>query len=135
MPDVLCHYGTVTVSLSLRWLTSRISVEDRCELRSVDLSPTPLPFKMDVPGIGGPMITKGAWRSSAERSTILRGPMTSPAETIVGKPPAGRRAGNANDHYWSEASGRQFVVVVAGGHGSTSAEAGNSIIAYALPKS
>jgi quinoprotein glucose dehydrogenase len=37
--------------------------------------------------------------------------------------------------YWSEASGRQFVVMVAGGHGSTGAEAGDSIIAYALPKS
>jgi quinoprotein glucose dehydrogenase len=37
--------------------------------------------------------------------------------------------------YWSEASARQFVVVVAGGHGSTGTEAGDSVIAYALPKS
>ena len=37
--------------------------------------------------------------------------------------------------YWSQASQRQFVVVVAGGHGSTGTEAGDSIIAYALPKS
>ena len=37
--------------------------------------------------------------------------------------------------YWSQASGRQFVVVVAGGHGSTGTKAGDFIIAYALPKS
>ena len=37
--------------------------------------------------------------------------------------------------YWSDASSRQFVIVVAGGHGSTGTEAGDAIIAYALPKS
>ena len=37
--------------------------------------------------------------------------------------------------YWSDASNRQFFVVVAGGHGSTGTKAGDAIIAYALPKS
>jgi quinoprotein glucose dehydrogenase len=37
--------------------------------------------------------------------------------------------------YSSPASGRQFVVVVAGGHGSLGAQLGASIIAYALPPS
>jgi len=36
--------------------------------------------------------------------------------------------------YWSDKSGRQFVVVVAGGHGSLGTKAGDAIIAYALPK-
>ena len=36
--------------------------------------------------------------------------------------------------YWSDTSKRQFVVVVAGGHGSTGTKAGDAIIAYALPK-
>ena len=36
--------------------------------------------------------------------------------------------------YRSEQSGRQFVVVVAGGHGSLGTRAGDSIIAYALPR-
>ena len=29
---------------------------------------------------------------------------------------------------------RQYVVVVAGGHGSTGTKAGDAVIAYALPK-
>jgi quinoprotein glucose dehydrogenase len=37
-------------------------------------------------------------------------------------------------NYWSEQSGRQFLIVVAGGHGSSGTKAGDSIIAYALPK-
>jgi quinoprotein glucose dehydrogenase len=36
--------------------------------------------------------------------------------------------------YLSEESGRQFVLAVAGGHGSLGTKAGDSIIAYALPK-
>jgi len=38
--------------------------------------------------------------------------------------------------HWSDASNRQFIVVVAGGHECTGTEAGDDvIIAYALPKS
>jgi quinoprotein glucose dehydrogenase len=36
--------------------------------------------------------------------------------------------------YRSAASGRQYVIVVAGGHGSLGTRLGNSIIAYALPR-
>jgi quinoprotein glucose dehydrogenase len=36
--------------------------------------------------------------------------------------------------YWSGASQRQFLLVVAGGHGSTGTKAGDSIVAFALPK-
>jgi quinoprotein glucose dehydrogenase len=36
--------------------------------------------------------------------------------------------------YWSQASGRQFVLFVAGGHGSTGTRAGDAIVAYALPR-
>jgi quinoprotein glucose dehydrogenase len=36
--------------------------------------------------------------------------------------------------FWSDASQRQFLLVVAGGHGSTGTKAGDSIIAFALPK-
>ena len=36
--------------------------------------------------------------------------------------------------YRSAASGRQFVVVVAGGHGSLGTKLGDNVIAYALPK-
>ena len=46
--------------------------------------------------------------------------------------PAG---GNASPTtYWSNASGRQFVVIAAGGHGAMLSGASDALIAYALPK-
>jgi quinoprotein glucose dehydrogenase len=36
--------------------------------------------------------------------------------------------------YWSTASGRQFVVIAAGGHGTLGTKQGDAIVAYALPK-
>lgn len=44
--------------------------------------------------------------------------------------PAG---GQATPMTYQGADGRQYLVVVAGGHGSTGTKAGDSIIAYALP--
>jgi quinoprotein glucose dehydrogenase len=42
--------------------------------------------------------------------------------------------GQANPmSYLSPASGRQFVVIAAGGHGSLGTERGDAILAYALP--
>jgi quinoprotein glucose dehydrogenase len=100
-----------------------------------DLSPIPLPFKMGVPGIGGPMITKGglAFLSGSLDYFARAYDVTSGKQLWESRLPAGGQATPMT--YWSEASGRQFVVVVAGGHGSTGTEAGDSIIAYALPKS
>jgi quinoprotein glucose dehydrogenase len=99
------------------------------------LSPIPLPFKMGVPGIGGPIITKGgvAFLSGTLDNFARAYDVTSGKQLWKSRLPAGGQATPMT--YWSEASGRQFVVVVAGGHGSTGTEAGDSIIAYALPKS
>ncbi|RYZ04428.1 MAG: hypothetical protein EOO24_13065, partial [Comamonadaceae bacterium] len=44
--------------------------------------------------------------------------------------PAG---GQATPMSYTGADGRQYVVVVAGGHGSTGTKAGDSVRAYALP--
>lgn len=100
-----------------------------------DLSPIPLPFKMGVPGIGGPMITKGgiAFLSGTLDYFARAYDVTSGKQLWESRLPAGGQATPMT--YWSEASGRQFVVVIAGGHGSTGTEAGDSVIAYALPKS
>jgi quinoprotein glucose dehydrogenase len=45
--------------------------------------------------------------------------------------PAG---GQATPMTYQGSDGRQYVLVVAGGHGSTGTKAGDAIIAYALPK-
>ena len=41
-----------------------------------DLSPVPLPFKMGVPGLGGPMVTAGGVAFLTARSTITCAPTT-----------------------------------------------------------
>jgi quinoprotein glucose dehydrogenase len=90
---------------------------------------------MGVPGIGGPMITKGGvvFLSGTLDYFARAYDVTSGKKLWESRLPAGGQATPMT--YWSEKSGRQFVVVVAGGHGSTGTEAGDSIIAYALPKS
>lgn len=99
-----------------------------------DLSPVPLPFKMGVPGIGGPIMTKGgvAFLSGTLDYYVRAYDVTSGKQLWQSRLPAGGQATPMS--YWSDASQRQFVLVVAGGHGSTGTEAGDSIIAYALPK-
>ncbi|WP_256753459.1 membrane-bound PQQ-dependent dehydrogenase, glucose/quinate/shikimate family [Mesorhizobium sp. Mes31] len=97
-----------------------------------DLSPIPLPFKMGVPGIGGPIITKGgvAFLSGTLDYYIRGYDLKTGAEIWRDRLPAG---GQATPSTYKGADGRQYIVVVAGGHGSTGTEAGDSIIAYALP--
>jgi quinoprotein glucose dehydrogenase len=100
-----------------------------------DLSPIPLPFKLGVPGIGGPVMTKGgvAFLSGTLDYYVRAFDVTTGEQLWQSRLPAGGQATPMS--YWSEASQRQFLIVVAGGHGSTGTKAGDSIIAYALPKS
>ena len=98
-----------------------------------DLSPVPLPFKMGVPGIGGPIITKGgvAFLSGTLDYYVRGYDLKTGKEIWRARLPAG---GQATPSTYLGSDGRQYLVVVAGGHGSTGTKAGDSIIAYALPK-
>ncbi|MEM5473358.1 membrane-bound PQQ-dependent dehydrogenase, glucose/quinate/shikimate family [Hoeflea sp. AS60] len=98
-----------------------------------DLSPIPLPFEMGVPGIGGPIITGGGVAFlSGTLDYYVRGYDLQTGEEIWrDRLPAG---GQATPATYVGADGRQYLVVVAGGHGSTGTKAGDSIIAYALPE-
>ena len=100
-----------------------------------DESPVPVPFKMGVPTLGGPMMTGGglAFLSSALDYYVRAYDVTSGEVLWRARLPAGAQATPMT--YRSPASGRQFVVVVAGGHGSLGTKLGDSIIAYALPRS
>jgi quinoprotein glucose dehydrogenase len=99
-----------------------------------DLSRIPLPFKLGVPGIGGPLLTKGgvAFLSGTLDYFARAYDVTSGRLLWESRLPAGGQATPMT--YWSAASHRQFVVVVAGGHGAIGTKAGDAIIAYALPK-
>lgn len=97
-----------------------------------DLSPIPLPFEMGVPGIGGPIVTGGGLAFlSGTLDYYVRGYDLQTGEEIWrARLPAG---GQATPATYLGADGRQYLVVVAGGHGSTGTKAGDAIIAYALP--
>ena len=99
-----------------------------------DLSPVPLPFKMGVPGLGGPIVTKGgvAFLSGTLDYYVRAYDVRNGEQLWEDRLPAGGQATPMS--YWSEKSNRQFLIVVAGGHGSSGTKAGDSIIAYALPE-
>ncbi len=99
-----------------------------------DLSKIPLPLKLGVPGIGGPIVTRGgvAFLSGTLDYFLRAYDVTTGDQLWEHRLPAGAQATPMT--YWSEASGRQFVVVVAGGHGTLGTKRGDSIIAYALPE-
>ena len=98
-----------------------------------DMTPLPLPFKVGVPGIGGPMITAGGvtFLGAAVDNYIRAYDLTTGKQLWRGRLPAG---GQSTPMTYATASGRQFVVIVAGGHGSINTKAGDYVIAYALPK-
>ncbi|MCO5731747.1 glucose/quinate/shikimate family membrane-bound PQQ-dependent dehydrogenase [Rhizobium sp. SSA_523] len=98
-----------------------------------DMTPLPLPFKLGVPGIGGPMITKGgvAFLGAAVDDYLRAYNLTTGEQLWEARLPAG---GQATPMTYSVDDGRQFVVMVAGGHGSVGTKPGDYVIAYALPR-
>lgn len=96
-----------------------------------DLSPIPVPLRIGVPKLGSPITTGGG--VAFLRGTLdyyVRAYDVTTGEVILSdRLPAG---GQATPKTYQGADGRQYVVVVAGGHGSGT-KGGDSIIAYALP--
>jgi quinoprotein glucose dehydrogenase len=86
-----------------------------------------------VPGIGGPMITKGgvAFLAAAVDDYLRAYDITTGRQLWEARLPAG---GQSTPMTYATDDGRQFVVIVAGGHGSIGTKPGDYIIAYALPR-
>jgi quinoprotein glucose dehydrogenase len=99
-----------------------------------DLSPIPLPLRMGVPDLGGPVITAGgvAFLSGSMDDYVRGYDLTTGAQLWQARLPAG---GQATPMTYTAADGRQMLLVVAGGHGSTGTKPGDYVIAYALPRS
>lgn len=97
-----------------------------------DLSPLPFTFEMGVPNLGGPITTAGgvAFLSGSLDNYVRAYDVTSGHQLWEARLPAG---GQATPMTYTGADGRQYLLVVAGGHGSTGTKAGDSVIAYALP--
>ncbi|MCW7537944.1 glucose/quinate/shikimate family membrane-bound PQQ-dependent dehydrogenase [Aquabacterium sp. A7-Y] len=98
-----------------------------------DSSPLPLPFQMGVPNLGGPIVTAGgvAFLSGTLDYYVRAYDLRNGEQLWQHRLPAG---GQATPMTYTGADGRQYVVVVAGGHGSLGTKAGDHVIAYALPK-
>ncbi|CAO3362136.1 membrane-bound PQQ-dependent dehydrogenase, glucose/quinate/shikimate family [Azospirillum melinis] len=98
-----------------------------------DASPVPLPFRMGVPNLGGPMMTAGgvAFLSGTIDYYVRAYDVSTGRQLWESRLPAG---GQATPMTYQGEDGRQYVLVVAGGHGSLGTKGGDSVIAYALPK-
>ncbi|MEK1929293.1 MAG: PQQ-binding-like beta-propeller repeat protein, partial [Pararhizobium sp.] len=97
-----------------------------------DMTPLPLPFKVGVPGIGGPMITKGglAFLGAAVDNYLRAYDLTTGKVLWEGRLPAG---GQSTPMSFATADGTQYILMVAGGHGSVGTTPGDYVIAYRLP--
>jgi quinoprotein glucose dehydrogenase len=100
----------------------------------VDRSPIPLPFRMGVPNLGGPLMTAGgvAFLSGTLDYYLRAYDVTTGQQLWESRLPAG---GQATPMSYQGADGRQYVLAIAGGHGSLGTKAGDYVIAYALPQS
>ncbi|MGR9294684.1 glucose/quinate/shikimate family membrane-bound PQQ-dependent dehydrogenase [Rhizobium leguminosarum] len=97
-----------------------------------DMTPLPLPFKVGVPGIGGPMLTKGgvAFLGAAVDNYLRAYDVTNGRELWQARLPAG---GQATPMTYETDDNKQYIVMVAGGHGSVGTTPGDYVIAYRLP--
>jgi quinoprotein glucose dehydrogenase len=97
-----------------------------------DKSPLPLAFKLGVPSLGGPMLTAGgvAFMSSTLDYYARAYDAASGKQLWQERLPAG---GQATPMSYLGRDGRQYVVVVAGGHGTLGTRQDDAVIAYALP--
>jgi quinoprotein glucose dehydrogenase len=96
-----------------------------------DMTPLPLKIKLGVPGIGGPIITRSglAFLGAAVDDYFRAYDVTSGEQLWEARLPAG---GQSTPMTYTVA-GKQYVVIVAGGHGSVGTKPGDYILAYSLP--
>ena len=92
----------------------------------------PLPFKLGVPSLGGPLVTAGgvAFYSGTTDDYLRAYDLRTGQQLWEGRLPAG---GQATPMSYRAANGKQMVVVAAGGHGSFGTKLGDALVGYALP--
>jgi quinoprotein glucose dehydrogenase len=96
-----------------------------------DMAPVPVPLKLGVPMLGGPLVTAGgvAFLTGTMDYYIRAFDVTSGRLLWQDRLPAG---GQSTPMTYS-VNGRQFIVTVDGGHGSFGTKLGDYVRAYALP--
>ncbi|WP_222564270.1 membrane-bound PQQ-dependent dehydrogenase, glucose/quinate/shikimate family [Novilysobacter antarcticus] len=113
-------------------LTTGETIYQRVNGTVRDMAPVPLPLKTGVPGIGGPIVTAGgvAFLSGTVDYYVRGYDIADGREIWKERLPAG---GQSTPATYLGRDGRQYLVVVAGGHRYTGTKTGDSVIAYALP--
>jgi quinoprotein glucose dehydrogenase len=98
-----------------------------------DQAPVPIPLPLGVPSLGGTMVTGGGVAFlSGTLDYYLRAYDVSNGKVVwKARLPGGGQATPMS--YVSERSGRQYVVVMAGGHGSLKTRMTDQLLAYSLP--
>jgi quinoprotein glucose dehydrogenase len=98
-----------------------------------DSAPLPVPVPLGVPSLGGTIVTAGgvAFLSGTLDYYVRGYDVETGRELWQSRLPAG---GQATPMTYADRSGRQVLLVVAGGHGSLGTKAGDHVIAYALPQ-
>lgn len=99
-----------------------------------DLAPIPLSIKWGTPSMGGPIITAGGLVFiAATMDNYLRAFDVETGEELwKGRLPAGGQATPMT--YRLRPDSKQYVVIVAGGHGKMGTDLGDYVIAWALPE-
>jgi quinoprotein glucose dehydrogenase len=99
--------------------------------RMTDLVRMPTPMRWGSPNLGGPLVTGGLVFIGAAMDRRLRAFDLATGEVVwTGKLPASAQASPLT--YRTRPSGRQFLVVAAGGHDGIGSRLGDHVIAFAL---
>lgn len=98
-----------------------------------DSSPVPIPLTMGVPSLGGTITTaSGLGFLSGTLDQYLRAyDLRNGKQLWEGRLPAGAQT---TPMTYTGKDGQQYVLVVAGGHGSLGTRQGDYVVAYRLPK-
>ena len=110
-------------TMKIAWQRRNGTIQDRL--------PVPIPIKMGVPSLGGPMTTAGGvtFLTSTYDYFIRAYDVTDGRQLWQDRLPAG---GQSTPMSYA-VDGEQYVVTAAGGHGSFHTKTGDYVIAYSLP--
>jgi quinoprotein glucose dehydrogenase len=98
-----------------------------------DSSPVPIPLSMGVPSLGGTFTTAGgvAFLSGTLDQYLRAYDVKNGKQLWEARLPAG---GQTTPMTYTGKDGKQYVLVVAGGHGSLGTKQGDYVLAYKLPE-
>lgn len=97
-----------------------------------DIAPVPIPWKLGTPNFGGPLVTKGGliFIGAAMDDYLRVFNAETGDELWSGRLPGGGQA-TPMTYEWE---GRQYVVIAAGGHSTSTTTLGDEVVAFALPE-